>query len=363
MTMPAQQPASALLPSRDFPENYGEMRAWFPDDASCMDFLEWLRWPEGFVCPKCGGGGSRLADGRSWCESCHRRVSVTAGTVFHRTHTPLTVWFAAAWYMTCAKNGVAALTLHRLLGFGSYQTAWAMLHRLRGAMVRHGRDRLVGEVEVDETFFGGVRPGKRGRGAAGKVIVVVAVEVRKPTGYGRCRLGIVPNAKSSSLDSFLRDSIESGSTVITDGLKSYPPAIGSDYVHRPVVVRRSGVQANALLPGVHRISSLAKRWLLGTHQGAVEGDHLQAYLDEFAFRFNRRKSEFRGLLFRRLLEQCVQVSPISYKSLVVNPVPKSHPPLPPGGSRAKAKSLAAPSSPSVYPWRTKPSTDRNDPRN
>jgi transposase-like protein len=349
--MPTQQPATALVPGRDFPRSYGELRAWFQDDAACMDYLEWLRWPEGFLCPHCGHNGSRLADGRQWCEPCHRRVSVTSGTVFHRTHTPLTVWFAVAWYMTSSKNGVAALTLHRLLGFGSYQTAWAMLHRLRAAMVRPGRDRLSGVVEVDETFFGGVRAGKRGRGAEGKVLVAVAVEVREPKGYGRCRLLVISDTKTTSLGPFIQDSIEPGSTVITDGLSSYPSAAGTDYVHRPVSVAHSGTHASALLPGVHRIASLAKRWLLGTHQGAVEGDHIQAYLDEFAFRFNRRKSEFRGLLFRRLLEQCVQVGPVSYKSLVVNPAPKSKPPLPPGGSRAKPKSLALPEITALHPWR------------
>ena len=178
------------------------------------------------MCPRCGGGGSRLEDGRHGCEPCHRRVSITTGTVFHGTRTPLTVWFAVAWYMTSSKNGVAALTLHRLLGFGSYQTVWAIMHRLRIAMVRPGRDRLAGVVEVDETLFGGVRPGKPGRGAAGKVLVAVAIERHEPKGFGRCRLRVIPNAKTGALDPFLRDSIEPGSTVVTDGLKSYPQRSG-----------------------------------------------------------------------------------------------------------------------------------------
>jgi len=353
VVVPVQTPAAALVPGRDYPRSYAELRAWFPDDDACLDFLEWLRWPSGFVCPRCERqGGSRLKDGRYWCEPCRRRVSVITGTVFHGTRTPLTVWFAVAWYMTSSQNGVAALTLHRLLGFGSYQTVWAMLHRLRTAMVRPGRDRLVGVVEVDETSFGGVRPGKRGRGAQGKTLVAVAVELLEPMGFGRCRLRVIPNTKAVSLDPFLRDYVEPGSTVVTDGLKSYASAIGSEYVHRPVNVARSGAQGHELLPGVHRIASLAKRWLLGTHQGAVEGDHLQAYLDEFAFRFNRRKSEFRGLLFRRLLEQCVQAGPVSYRSLVANPAPKSKPPLPPGGSRARARSITPAAAPLTHPWRT-----------
>ena len=224
MSATAQQPATVLVAGRDFPRNYAELRRWFPDDGACLDYLGWLRWPEGFVCPRCGGGGSRLEDGRHGCEPGHRRVSVTTGTVFHGTRTPLTVWFAVAWSMTSSKNGVAALTLHRLLGFGSYQTVWAIMHRLRMAMVRPGRDRLAGIVEVDETLFGGVRPGKPGRGAAGKVLVAVAIERHEPKGFGRCRLRVIPNAKTVSLDPFLRDSIEPGSTVVTDGLKSYPPA-------------------------------------------------------------------------------------------------------------------------------------------
>lgn len=351
VVVPTPQPAASLRPGRDFPRSYAEMRTWFPGDDACLDFLEWLRWPDGFVCPRCGQAGSRLRDGRFWCEPCRRRVSATAGTLFHRTRTPLTVWFAAAWYMTASKNGVAALTLYRLLGFGSYQTAWAMLHRLRTAMVRPGRDRLRGVVEVDETFFGGVRPGKRGRGAAGKTLVAVAVELHDPKGFGRCRLRVIPDAKADTLGPFLRDCVEPGSKLVTDGWRSYPSAVGTEYVHQAINVARSGSKAHVLLPGVHRVASLAKRWLLGTHQGAVEADHLQSYLDEFSFRFNRRGSEFRGLLFRRLMEHAVEVEPVPYRSLIVNPAPKSKPPLPPGGSPARATPIAVTAAPAVHPWR------------
>ena len=348
-----QRPAYALRPGRDFPRSYSELRAWFPDEDACLDYLSWLRWPDGLVCPRCGTRcGVELLEGSFWCKPCRRHVSVTSATILHRTRAPLTVWFAVAWYMTASKNGVAALTLHRLLGFGSYQTVWAMLHRFRTAMVRPGRDRLAGVVEVDETFIGGVRTGKRGRGAAGKVLVAVAVELHEPRGFGRCRLLVIPDASAASIEPFVRDAIEPGSVVVTDAWKSYPSAVGNDYVHRPVNVARSGAQANVLLPGVHRVASLAKRWLLGTHQGAVEGDHLQAYLDEFAFRFNRRKSEFRGLLFRRLLEQAVRTAPVTYQSLVVNPAPKSKPPLPPGGSRPRATPITSTEAPVIYPWRS-----------
>ena len=289
--------------------------------------------------------------GRFWCEPCQRRVSATAGTLFHRTRTPLVVWFAVAWHITAAKNGVSAKTLHRILGFRSYQTAWAMLHRFRSAMVYHaGRDRLAGEVEVNELFMVGVKPGKRGRGAEGKALVAVAVELLRPKGFGRCRLRVIPNTQAPTLRSFLRDSVNPGAVVVTDGLSSYPEAIGNDYVHVPQVVSRSGDPAHVALPGVHRVASLLKRWLLGTHQGAVEADHLQAYLDEFAFRFNRRKAEFRGLLFRRLLEQAVQVKPVPYKELVMNPAAKLAKPLPPINHQPHAPSFAREGPP--YPWRT-----------
>jgi len=345
-----QTPASSLQAGRDYPPSYADLLAWFPDDAACLDYLEWLRWPNGFVCPQCETTSHwRMGDGRFWCEPCQRRVSVTARTIFHRTRTPLTVWFAAAWYMTSAKNGVSAKTLHRLLGFGSYQTAWTMLHRFRSAMVRPGRDSLTGEVEVNEIFIGGIKPGKRGRGAEGKTLVAVAVELLSPKGFGRCRLCVIPDTRSSTLRSFLLDYVKTGAVIVTDGLSSYPDAIGDDYLHKPHVVARSGDPAHVSLPGVHRVASLLKRWLLGTHQGAVESDHLQAYLNEFAFRFNRRKAEFRGLLFRRLLEQAVQVAPVSYKALVMNPSPKPTKPRPPINHRTRPSSFAGKLP--EYPWR------------
>lgn len=334
------QPASVLRGGRHYPRNYAELLAWFPDDDACVDYLEWLRWPEGFTCPHCTmAGGWKLCDGRFWCETCRRRISVTAGTIFHRTRTPLTVWFATAWFMTSAKNGVSAKTLHRLLGFGSYQTAWAMLHRFRRAMVRPGRERLAGLVEVDETVVGGVKPGKRGRGAAGKALVLIAVEHRKPKGFGRCRMRVVSDVRASVLRSFLADSVEGGSVLMTDGLSPYPAAVGENYVHRPFTLAGTGLKAHEVLPGVHRVASLLKRWLLGTHQGAVQEDHLQEYLDEYAFRFNRRKAEFRGLLFRRLLEQAVLVGPLSYRSMITGGLPKRKKPLPPHGGRPRAMPL------------------------
>ena len=229
--------------SKDYPRNYAEFLGWFSDDAACLDYLDWLRWPSGFSCPQCSCEKSwRMGDGRWWCKACQRRISATSGTLFHHTQTPLTVWFTAAWHMTAPKNGVSAKTLHRLLGFGSYQSAWAMLHRFRGAIRHSAHDRLSGNVEVDETVIGGVRSGKRGRGAAGKILVAVAVEQELPKGFGRCRLQVIPNAESDTLRSFLLKHIEPGSTILTDGLASYPAAAGSDYSHHSTPIKASGMR-------------------------------------------------------------------------------------------------------------------------
>lgn len=294
----------------------------------------------------------RLADGRWSCGRCGRRISPTAGAVFHGTRTPLTVWFAAAWQMTSQKNGVSAHGLKRVLGIGSEQTAWAMLHRYRTAMVRPGRDRLKGIVEVDETFIGGPRPGRAGRGALGKTLVAIAVE-RDGSRLARCRMQVIDDASVASLRPFLLDHVEAGTTVITDGWPSYPPACAEDYTHQPEPVAPSGLHAHELLPGVHRVAALAQRWLLGTHQGGIKPGHPQAYLDEFAFRFNRRRSRARGMLFYRLLEQSIQAPPRTYRSLLADPGSGRHRPQPPpAGKRVRPPSLAG--NPLDRPWRRPP---------
>lgn len=333
-----------------YPGNYAAMRAWFPDDAACRDYLDWLKWPTGFSCPSCGTTSSwELGRGERRCTGCRRKISRTAGTVFQDTRTPLTVWFAAAWQLTTQKNGISALGLKRVLGLGSYQTAWAMLHRYRSAMIRPERERLIGDIEVDESSFGGAKPGKRGRGAAGKILVAIAVEHLSPKGFGRTRMQIITDTTSNTLREFLLENVEPGGVVISDGLGSYPGACGEDYSHKPFNVRASGLPSHVPLPGVHRVASLAKRWLLGTHQGAVEGDHLQAYLNEFCFRFNRRHSRARGMLFYRLMQLAVGAPPLTYQDLVVNPRPKRCRPTAPTGPRPQPSSLALP--PADRPWR------------
>lgn len=225
-----------------------------------------------------------------------------------------------------------------------------MLHRFRTAMVRPGRERLSGTVEVDETFLGGPEPGRPGRGALGKTMVEVAVE-RDGTRLGRCRLAVIDDAGAAALRAFLLAHVEPGSVVLSDGWAAYPRACGADYRHEPLVISGSGSAAHELLPGVHRVAALAKRWLLGTHQGGVKPGHLQAYLDEFTFRFNRRRSRVRGMLFYRLLEGAVGTSPRTYRSLVVGPGSgRWKMPVPPSDKRVRSESLAGERL--DRPWRT-----------
>lgn len=301
----------------DYPRDWHEFQSWFPDEAACRTYLERLRWPEGFICPACGHPkGWRRSRGLFQCAACGHEASVTAGTVFARTRTPLRTWFAAAWYVTNQKHGVSALGLKRVLGFGSYQTAWAMLHKLRRAMVRPGRDRLAGDVEADETYVGGVEPGVRGRETRKKAIVAIAVEVPGSREIGRVRMARVPDVSGVSLSGFIEEAVEPGSVVLTDGWQGYGRLPKAGYVHKPTNISASGDPAHVAMPAVHRVASLLKRWLLGTHQGAVRPEHLDYYLDEFTFRFNRRRSRRRGMLFYRLLEQAVQVPPAPYRDMV-----------------------------------------------
>jgi len=336
-----------------YPRSVGEFQAWFRTDADCLDYLEWVRWPWGFVCPECGhGGGWRLGDGRIMCAACGHRTSVTAGTIFDRTRTPLTVWFTACWSFATAKDGISALSLQRSLEIGSQQTAWAMLHRLRSVLVRPGRDRLTGIVEVDETYIGGEEPGLRGGRAKGKkALVGVAVEVKEPKGIGRCRMAVLADGSSASLHPFVTGHVEPGATVITDAWMGYHGLAGFGYAHQrrsQRAARARGDDPGELLPTVHRVASLAKRWLLSTHQGSVDEAHLQSYLDEFVFRFNRRRSHSRGLVFYRVLELAVGHQPVRYRDIVAGKRPRKFPPTPPG-TRGHPPSLERPSA--GRPWR------------
>jgi len=277
---------------------------------------------------------------------------VTAGTLFDRRRTPLTVWFQACWEFASAKDGISAQALARNLEMGSYATAWAMLHRLRSVLVRPGRELLNGIVEVDETYIGGVEPGlKGGRQKGKKSLVVVAVEVGDERGMGRARMQAVPDATGATLRKFITETVEPGARIITDGLPSYARISEDGYTHDPrnqKAAKAAGEDLDSILPGVHRVAALVKRWLLSTHEGAVSPEHLPAYLDEFVFRFNRRRSRSRGLLFYRLLQLAVDHDPVRYTDLVANPASKEEAPQPPG-TAGHPPSLDRPRA--ARPWR------------
>ena len=297
------------IPQVDYPGTFQEVLDWFPDDEACLEYLAKLRWPDGFVCPACGVADEawRTGRGRWMCRHCGRKTSVTAGTIFHGTRTPLTTWFAAVWFVTSQKNGVSAQGLQRALGFGSYETAWAWMHKMRRAMVRPDRDLLTGEVEVDETFVGGVSPGRLGA-STDKVPVMIAVERAGARRLGRVRLELAERPGTTGLVDFACRNVDLGSTIHTDGAQMMRKLGSRGYTHEYTVGMRAADRAT-VLPGVHLTASLLKRWLTGTLHYGVQTNQLPYYLDEFTFRFNRRTSTKRGLLFYRLLQQAVETDP------------------------------------------------------
>ena len=290
-----------------FPETFQDFIDQFSTDASCKKYLLEVRWVGGFKCPKCSHTESwELARGIRKCKKCRRDISVTAGTVFHNRHLSLRLWFQAIWSVVSQKNGASALGLSRSLGIKHQTTGWNLLRIIRSGMSSVGRELLSGIVEVDEVFIGGVKPGKRGRGALGKVLALVAVEDKGDAGFGRIRIEIIADATADSLRAAIKKMVTPGSTVRTDEWKGYTPACLKGYVH--VIMKRQSLEPGEdPTPLVHRIASLLKRWLLGTHQGSVRPTHIRAYLDEFIFRFNRRKSGKRGKLFYRLIQGMLRV--------------------------------------------------------
>ena len=300
----------------DYPLDLADFERRFATDDACRAYLAQLHWPDGFRCPRCGPTKAWPVRNRLWpCAACGHQTSVTAGTIFQDMRSPLPSWFRARWWVTSQKTGVSALGLQRVLGLRSDKTAWPWLHKLRRAMVRPGRDRLTGWVEVDETSLGGVPPGRRGRQTDTQALVAVAVEIDGKR-LGRIRWRRVLDASGASLTGFVQDAIDVGSHVHTDGWSGYGTLRRLGYRHRVTYLPGQAKTPSQLMPHVHQVISLLKRWLLGTPHGAVTHAHLDYYLDEFTFRFNRRRSRSRGKLFYRLVQQAVAVAPAPYESLV-----------------------------------------------
>lgn len=324
-------PASQLRAGIDYPRNRLEFDEFFPDDDACLRYFERLRWGDAFACPRCSSKESpwRSSRRRLVCPRCRFQTSVLSGTILHRTRTPLRSWFLAAWEITSQKYGANALGLQRTLGLGSYQTAWAWLHKFRRAMVVPERDQLSGIVEADESYVGGAEAEIRGRKTLKKAIVAIAVEINDDR-LGRIRLRMVPNVGRKALTGFLSDVVVPGSVIRTDGWEGYRPLKDMGYRHEVTVLSQSPKPAHVVMPSVHLVFSLLKRWILGTFQGGIAREHLPYYLDEYTFRFNRRASRARGLLFYRLLEQAVRCPHIPTAALYRG---TGRGPRPRGGSR------------------------------
>lgn len=301
------------------PASLAEFEARFSTEAACIEYLRERRWGGRFQCPRCGGGRAWHLRARpvDQCASCAYQVSLTAGTIFHGTRKPLRLWFRVIAEMLFSKGGCSALEISRRFGL-RYATAWTWLHKLRGAMDRTFGDPLEGIIELDETYVGGAAPGqRRGRSPRGKSIVVGAAECRGKH-IGRIRLRMIRTASALELATFALNSIVPGSTLKTDGWRGYSGIGERDFRHRPTVVGNPK-NASRLFPRIHRVFGLLDRWLLGTLHGSVSPKHLQRYLDEFMFRFNRRTSANRLLLFDRLLVGALRRAPTTYRRIIGKP--------------------------------------------
>ena len=313
-----------MLPT-DLPQDLPSFLKRFGTDEQCRAYLFRVRWPDGFRCSACGhdrawAHKARLIDE---CAACGKQHSLLAGTIFEQTKTGLARWFLAIYLVTSSKGGISAMELKRQMGFGSYQTAWSWLHKIRKAMVAPQRTPLSTRVEADETYVGGPRPGQPGRGAGGKIKVAGAVEAGRGQArgrrLGRLRLAVVPDVSARSLEGFLAAAVAKPATVATDGWSGYGGLGAKGYAHEPLTLAASWGDAALRLPAIHLVFGLAKRWLLGTHHGAVSAKHLPAYLDEFVFRFNRRTAKSISHRFARVIEHAVQIRPTTYRVLVATP--------------------------------------------
>jgi len=317
---------SATLYLRDdsLPGTLAEFVQKFSDEESCAAVLRrWKYQERGFACPRCEHNEAWFLPSRHLdeCRRCHKHVSLTAGTVMHGTRKPLRLWFLAMYLFIASKRGISALELQRELGLGKYQTAWTWLHKLRSAVGgRAGATALKGNVELDETWEGGLRRGKPGRPKVGdqSALVMGAVEVTTQHACsGRIRLESVEDGSADVVRDFLSNHVEEGSVLFTDDWRSYPAPMKEHACdHRPTNMSKSTDDAHVTLPSIHRVFSLLHRVLLGTYQGGVRRKHLPRYLAEFEFRFNRRRSKQRGLLFQRLLSCATREAPPCFWQIV-----------------------------------------------
>lgn len=290
-----------MINNENYPKDFQEFLMRFKSDEDCWNYIYELGWPNGFVCPKCKVTGKYWITDQKLihCSLCGYQASITGGTIFHGTRKPLLLWFHIMWWVVAQKTGASANNLMDFMGFGSYEMAWSWLQKLRRAMVRPNRDKLSGEVEVDETYIGGkeIGSGKQEVGSETKTLVVVATECIGKQ-IGRVRFKCIPDASGEYLLKFIEENIENGSTVITDGWRGYSSLSKSGkYTHEVKVISGSEEEAHELLTHVHLVDSLVKRWINGTHQGSISPKYLSYYLDEFTFRFNRKLSTYRGKLF------------------------------------------------------------------
>jgi len=288
----------------EHPTNYQELVKQLATQEACLDYMAAIRWSDGFVCPECECPQFWKAQRLQWiCAKCRRHTRVLAGTLFQDTKLPLTLWFQLIWWFVGPQNGASALSLMQNFGIGSYRTSWKLLGKLRSCTVLPMRQALSGVVEVDEAFLGGVK---------NKAVIVVAAEKRgKAT--GRIRVQHRKSREGAEIQHFITETIVPGSTIVSDRYKGYSAIVQKGYIHRPQKKPYSWEEVDGdderLLPRVHRAVSLLKRWYYGTYQGRVDKQTLQSYLDEFVFRFHRRTSGNRGLLFRRMVEAAVHMTP------------------------------------------------------
>lgn len=297
----------------NYPKTQREFELLFSNEVKCILYLFDIKYPNGFSCPSCKSSNYLLLKkNRIRCLKCKKEISVTSGTIFQNSNLALMDLFRIIWWMVIQKNGVSAQGLERILDI-SYMSAWTWLHKFRRIMVILDRNKLDGNVEIDEMLIGGKKKGKRGRGAEGKILVIIAIEVYEK-GTGRVRLSVINDASRKSLNAFIKQNVEKNSIITTDAWTGYVDVTKMKYSHK-IINQSKSVDKENLLPSVHKIASLVKRWLLGTHQNFVNQGHLQSYLDEFTFRYNRRKSNNRGKLFETMIYQAMKNKPVKNNEL------------------------------------------------